>query len=74
MATHSSILVWRITIDKGVWQAIVHVVTKSWTQAHIYIFFQIIFNTLVQNIEYSFLIYTVGHCWLSIIYIVVYTF
>ena len=31
MATHSSILSWRIPIDRGAWQAAVHVVTKSWT-------------------------------------------
>ena len=32
MATHSSILAWRIPMDKGAWQAIVHGVTKSQTQ------------------------------------------
>ena len=32
MATHSSILVWRIPMDRGAWQAIVHGVTKSWTR------------------------------------------
>ena len=32
MATHSSILAWRITSDRGAWQATVHGVTKSWTQ------------------------------------------
>ena len=31
MATHSSILAWRIPMDKGAWQATVHTVTKSWT-------------------------------------------
>ena len=34
MATHSSILAWRITMDRGAWQAIVHTVRgvpKSWT-------------------------------------------
>ena len=31
MATHSSILAWRIP-DRGAWQATVHGVTKSWTQ------------------------------------------
>ena len=31
MATHSSILTWRILMDKGAWQAAVHGVTKSWT-------------------------------------------
>ena len=28
-ATHSSILAWRIPMDKGAWWAIVHGVTKS---------------------------------------------
>ena len=31
MATHSSILAWRLPMDKGAWQATVHTVTKSWT-------------------------------------------
>ena len=30
MATYSSILAWRIPLDKGVWWAMVHEVTKSW--------------------------------------------
>ena len=29
-ATHSSILVWRIPMDRGAWWATVHAVTKSW--------------------------------------------
>ena len=29
MATHSSILAWRIPMDRGAWWATVHVVTKS---------------------------------------------
>ena len=32
MATHSSILAWRIFTDRGAWQAIVHGVAKIWTQ------------------------------------------
>ena len=32
MATHSSILAWRITIDRGAWWATVHRVAKSQTQ------------------------------------------
>ena len=32
MATHSSILAWRIHMDRGAWRATVHGVTKSWTQ------------------------------------------
>ena len=31
MATHSSILAWRISMDIGTWLAAVHGVTKSWT-------------------------------------------
>ena len=31
MAIHSSILAWRIPVDRGAWWAIVHGVTKSWT-------------------------------------------
>ena len=30
-ATHSSILTWRIPMDRGAWWAIIHVVAKSWT-------------------------------------------
>ena len=32
MATHSSILAWRIPMDEGAWRATVHGVSKSWTQ------------------------------------------
>ena len=32
MATHSSILVWRIPIDRGAWGSTVHEIAKSWTQ------------------------------------------
>ena len=31
MATHSSILAWRIPMDRGDWQATVHGVANSWT-------------------------------------------
>ena len=31
MTTHSSILVWRIPMDRGAWWATVHEVTKSQT-------------------------------------------
>ena len=49
-----------------------HSTVHTQTHTHTYIFFfQIIFSyTLLQNIEYSSLIYTVGPCWLSIIYII----
>ena len=32
MATHSSLLAWENPVDRGAWQATVHVVSKSWTQ------------------------------------------
>ena len=32
MATHSSILAWRIPMNRGAWQALVHTVTKGWTR------------------------------------------
>ena len=32
MATHPSILAWRIPVDRGAWCAAVHAVTKSWTR------------------------------------------
>ena len=32
MATHSSILAWRIPMDREVWWTTVHRVTRSWTQ------------------------------------------
>ena len=32
LATHSSILAWRFSMDRGAWWAIVHRVTKSWTR------------------------------------------
>ena len=31
MATHSSILAWRIPVDRGAWRATVHRVTQSRT-------------------------------------------
>ena len=32
MATHSSVLTWRIPMDRGAWWAMVHGVTKSGTR------------------------------------------
>ena len=32
MAIHSSILAWRILMERGTWQATVYGVAKSWTQ------------------------------------------
>ena len=36
MATHSSILAWRIPMDRGAWWATVHVITKSQTRLGTY--------------------------------------
>ena len=39
MATNSSIFAWRIPMDRGAWQAIVHDgVAKSWTRLDDYLF------------------------------------
>ena len=32
MASHFSVLSWRIRMDRGAWLATVHGVTKSWTR------------------------------------------
>ena len=32
MATHSTILAWRIPMNRGAWRAAVHGVTKRWTR------------------------------------------
>ena len=32
MATHSSVVAWRIPMDRGAWQAIIHRVAKNRTQ------------------------------------------
>ena len=32
MATHSSILAWRMPMDRGTWRATVHGVAESWTR------------------------------------------
>ena len=34
MATHSSILAWRIPMDRGAWRATVHGITKSLATMH----------------------------------------
>ena len=56
----------------------VHTYVYMYVYIYIYIYiyicilFQILFPyRLLQNIEYSLLCYTVGPCWLSILYIVV---
>ena len=32
MATHSSILAWKNSMDRGAWETTIHEVTMSWTQ------------------------------------------
>ena len=32
LGTHSSILAWRILMDRGAWRATVHRATKNWTR------------------------------------------
>ena len=39
MATHSSILAWKIPTDGGTWKATVHGAPKSWTQLSYFIRF-----------------------------------
>ena len=36
MATHSSTVTWRIPMDRGAWQGIVHEAAKSWTRLNYY--------------------------------------
>ena len=72
--------VWRVFFYWSIVDLQCHVsfrCTAKWfiyIYVYIYIyFFQILFHyRLLQDIEYSFLCYTVDLCWLSILYIVVY--
>ena len=51
---------------------VIQLETHTHTHTHTYFFFHIFFHyRLWQYVEYSFLFYTVGPCWLSILYIVV---
>ena len=36
MVTHSSILAWKNSMDKGAWWAVVHGIAKSWTRLSIH--------------------------------------
>ena len=54
MATHSSILAWRIPINRGPWQAIVHGVTKSRTRRtakEYYFMFTVNFIYIIVNAD-----------------------
>ena len=50
MATHSSILAWRIPKKRGAWQATVHGATKSWTRlTHTQLIYNIVLVSGVQQ-------------------------
>ena len=59
MATHSSILAWRIPTDRGAWQATVHGVTKSRTRlkqlSSTFINFCKVISTLLMRNDLLFL-------------------
>ena len=70
-ATHSSILAWRIPMDRGAWRATVHRVTKESDTTEqlnkdnilFHIIFHILFHCgLLQETEYGSLCYTRGPC------------
>ena len=44
MAIHSSILAWRIPMDRGAWQTTVHGVSKSWTRLS-----EVILETVIED-------------------------
>ena len=48
MATHSSILAWRIPMDRGAWRATVLRVSKCWTQLNDFHIFTHLFSKLQQ--------------------------
>ena len=50
MATHSSILAWRIPMDRGAWHATVHGVPESDTTEWLSIA-QLIYNVLASDME-----------------------
>ena len=59
MATHSSILAWRIPMDRGAWRAIVHGVTKRQTRistAQVVTEHQIWAPCIIQQISTGYLI------------------
>ena len=62
MATHSSILAWRIPMDRRAWRAIVHGVTKSWTQLCKYAQQQTPIKCLLYVGCYFKALNTLAHC------------
>ena len=62
MATHSSILAWKILMDGGAWQATVHGVPKNWTQLSDFIRFYICSHlTLAASEKVGYRYYST--CW-----------
>ena len=51
MATHSSILAWRIPMDRGAWWATVYGVTKSQTRLHLTSITSPIFSPVYDNLD-----------------------
>ena len=51
MATNTSILAWRISMDRGAWHATVHGVTKSGTQMCMHVPQQLGFNFFISKME-----------------------
>ena len=64
---------WELVMDREAWRAVIHGVTKSRTRLSDFaIYISILFHySLLQDIEYGFLCYTVNPCYLSVLYIVV---
>ena len=48
MATYSSILAWRIPMDRGAWRATVHGVAKSPTQLRDFHFTSLLIGTVLE--------------------------
>ena len=51
VATHSSILGWRIPMDRGAWQATVCGVAKSWTQLSNYSYIHLVINPVLKCVK-----------------------
>ena len=51
MATHSGVLAWRISMDRGAWQATVHGVIKSWTRLSMHVPQQLGFNFFISKMD-----------------------
>ena len=65
-------LCWPQVYTKVIKLYIIHIYIYTHTYAHIYVLFQILFHyTLLQDVEYSSLCYTVSPCSLSVLYIAV---